>query len=133
MSLGQYRKDRRPGNRPMTLQQRLRVFDSKELVCVPCSVWASLGNMPVSSIAIGCEYNHAKSGNIRIGHDDGFSACQWHHKAYPLQGWSARRMREYFGPSLMDGSDLFHKTYGTDAELIELQNAILARVHGEAP
>lgn len=131
--LGQYRKNRRPGNRPMTLDQRLRVFDCKELVCIPCSVWASLGYMPFTSIAIGCEYNHAKSGNIRIGHDDGFSACQWHHKGYPLQGWSARRMRAYFGPSPMDGSDLFLKTYGADAELIELQNAILAMVHGEAP
>jgi hypothetical protein len=34
-------------------------------------------------------------------------------------------MREHFGPSLMDGSRLFHATYGSDDELIALQSEIL--------
>lgn len=125
----QYRANRRPGNRPMTQDQRLRVFDSKELVCVACAMWAATGGMPNDHIMLGCEYNHAKSGNIRIGHDAGYGLCQWHHQRHPLTGWSARAMRAHFGPSLMDGSALFHATYGTDDDLIALQNAILSAVH----
>ena len=34
-------------------------------------------------------------------------------------------MRAHFGPSLMDGSRLFHDTYGSDDELIALQTDIL--------
>lgn len=130
--LAPYRKDRRPGNRPMTLDQRLRVFDCKELVCVACAVWAGQGHMPEKSIQMGCEYNHTKSGNIRVGHEAGYALCQWHHKGMPLQLWGTKRTRAHYGPSLLDGSALFHKTYGSDEELIELQNAILAAVHGEA-
>lgn len=127
-----YRANRRPGNRPMTLPQRLRVFDSKELVCVACAVWAGTGAMPTDHIQIGCEYNHIKVGNLRVSHDDGYALCQWHHKAVPLQLWGAKKMRAHYGPSLLDGSALFHATYGTDQQLIELQNAILASVHGPA-
>lgn len=128
--LAPFRKHRRPGNRPMTLDQRLRVFDAKELACVACSVWAGAGQMPDGHIETACEYNHAKSGNIRIGHEAGFALCQWHHRGVPRQMWGAKRTRAHYGPSLMDGSDLFHRTYGSDEELIALQNAILAAVHG---
>ena len=128
--LGRFRKNRRPGNRPMTMAERLRVFDCKELVCIPCSVWAGSGAMPHDHIMLANEYDHSKSGNIRRGHEFGFASCQWHHRRIPLQGWSTRRMRAHFGPSLLDGSALFHDTYGSDDALIALQNAILSAVTG---
>lgn len=81
--------------------------------------------MPESHVMQGGDYDHKKSGNIRRGHAFGFCACKWHHLGHPGEGWLADQMRLHFGPSLMDGSRLFHDTYGSDDELIELQTEIL--------
>lgn len=120
-----YRKKRRPGNRPMTKDELSRVLDAKELQCIPCLVWARAGNMPIEDVANLCQYDHKKSGNIRRGHKFGFANCDWHHEGIPGSGWNTPSMRRYFGPSLMDGSALFRRTYGTNDELIALQNEIL--------
>ena len=41
------------------------------------------------------------------------------------EGWTVARLRDRYGVSLNDGSTLFHDTYGTDDELIEIQTAYL--------
>lgn len=124
-----FRKHRRPGNRPMTPTEAARVVEAKTTACIPCLVWARMGRMPMAHVATCCGYDHSKSGNIRRGHDKGFGSCNWHHQALVDDGWTHAAMREHFGPSLMDGSRLFHDTYGSDDELIALQDEIL---RGEA-
>jgi hypothetical protein len=109
----------------MTAQESERVMESKQLQCIPCLVWARAGNMPLEHVANLCAYDHKKSGNIRRGHKFGFASCDWHHQGYPSNGWNTPSMRRYFGPSLMDGSKTFAQTYGSDDELIALQNEIL--------
>lgn len=122
-----FRNNRRPGNRAMTAEERERVLAAKEGPCIPCLVWALAGKMPLSDVMrFTNEYNHCKSGNIRIGHAAGFAGCQWHHQGRVSTGWNHAHMRAHFGPSLMDGSRLFHSTYGTDDELIALQDEVLA-------
>lgn len=120
-----FRRNRRPGNRPMTTAESERVIAAKTLKCIPCLVWARRGNMPFEHVATCCGYDHKKSGNIRRGHALGFGSCDWHHQGLVGDGWTHKRMREHFGPSLMDGSALFARTYGTDNELIELQTQLL--------
>jgi hypothetical protein len=121
-----YRRKRRPGNRAMTLAESARVEAAKTLCCVACYVWAvRLGRMPVEDIAVLSAYDHKKSGNIRRGHRYGFANCDWHHQAIPGDGWNHAHMRAHFGPSLMDGSRLFHDTYGSDDDLIALQDQLL--------
>lgn len=130
-----FRKHRRPGNRPMTAAEATRVTEAKFLACIPCLVWARSGRMPMEHVASCCQYDHSKSGNIRRGHDKGFASCDWHHQRRIGDGWTFQRMREHFGPSLLDGSRLFHDTYGSDDDLIALQDELLGlpiQVQGEA-
>ena len=129
-----FRKKRRPGNRPMTAEESARVMQAKETVCVPCYVWARNGNMPLSDVARISQYDHSKSGNIRRGHGKGFASCLWHHQGRLEQPdcWTHAAMRAHFGPSLMDGSRLFHETYGSDDELIALQDELLGIPSEEA-
>ena len=123
-----FRKHRRPGNRAMTAQESARVTAAKfDHYCIPCLVWARAGNMPLEHVARVCQYDHSKRGNIRRGHDKGFASCLWHHQGRieKPEHWTHKTMRAHFGPSLMDGSRLFRETYGTDDELIALQDEVL--------
>jgi hypothetical protein len=120
-----FRSKRRPGNRAMTKAEASVVMDAKEAKCIACLVWAEKGNMPFEDVAVCCDWNHAKSGNIRRGHDKGYAGCLWHHRGRVGDGWNHAHMRRHFGPSLMDGSRLFHETYGSDDYLIERQKQLL--------
>lgn len=59
----------------------------------------------------------------------GVRLCDWHEDGTPDPGETPPRMRMLYGPSLMDGSKSFRAAYGTDAELLELQEQML---RGEA-
>lgn len=109
-----------------TKAEAARIVDSKEGPCIPCVVWAALGNMDAADIADGGDYDHKKSGNVRRGHAAGFCSCGWHHRGLVGEGWTRDGMRNHFGPSLTDGSRLFHNTYGSDDHLIALQTALLS-------
>lgn len=78
------------------------------------------------------EIHHHLSGGRRIGHHATVSLCLWHHRGEPLReyGYNTRKAtREVYGPSVADGSKLFEPVFGTDAEMLAMQNAVLA---GEA-
>ena len=120
-----FRRKRRPGNRAMTPDEAARVVAAKEGPCVACYLRAREWGMDPGRIAVGGDYNHCKSGNIRRGHAAGYCLCDWHHRHHPVQGVSHASMRDVWGPSLMDGSRLFHETYGSDDELIALQTEII--------
>lgn len=112
--------------KPPTKAESERMRDAKESVCIPCLVWASAGNMPLEHVAVESDYDHSKSGNKRRGHAYGFASCLWHHRGRVSEGWTHAQLRAYFGPSLMDGSRLFREVYGSDDDLIRLQNEILS-------
>lgn len=120
------RKHRRLGNLPPTPAEAARIVAAKEGPCVACLVRFDNKEMAWRYIESGCDYNHAKSGNIRRGHAYGFALCIWHHRGHPMQNLSIEGTRKVYGPSLMDGSALFHRTYGSDDDLIELQTKELA-------
>lgn len=72
------------------------------------------------------ERNHILSGNKRIGHMATYSLCLWHHQGEPKDGMTKKEMCQEFGPSLKyPGSKPFHAAFGSDAELLALQNALL--------
>lgn len=127
------RRNRRPGNRPMTPAQVEMVSTAKITACIPCLVWAEAGNMPLSDVVRYCDWNHCKSGNVRRGHDDGYASCLWHHRGVAPDLVSKEIQRAKYGPSLMDGSRLFRECYGSDDELIQKQREVLGRpneLHG---
>lgn len=55
----------------------------------------------------------------------GLRLCHWHEDGTTDEGETPPRMRMLYGPSLMDGSKTFRNHYGTDAELLELQERML--------
>jgi len=109
---------------PPTAAEGARIEVSKVGPCMACLSLVTQQLLQPRLVVYGCDYNHAKSGNIRRGHSFGYALCIWHHRRHPLGRNSFATMREVYGPSLMDGSRLFQETYGTDDELIEQQTVV---------
>lgn len=109
---------------PPTAAERARIEASKVGPCMACLALVTQQLLEPSLVVYGCDYNHAKSGNVRRGHAYGFALCTWHHRRHPIGGNIFATMREIYGPSLMDGSRVFHETYGTDDELIAQQTLV---------
>lgn len=89
----------------------------KEGPCLACFIHDG-------SIRNGCDAHHLLSGGRRIGHLATIGLCEWHHRGMADPDAWLVNVRHNFGPSLMDGSKLFHAAYGSDAELLELQKRI---------
>ena len=107
-------------------EESARIVAVKVGPCVACMVRHQQGEWPHSYLPmLGCDYHHLLSGGRRIGHMAGIGLCAWHHRAVPDWGCSPAEMRLAYGPSLMDGSRLFREAYGSDEELMELQDELL--------
>jgi hypothetical protein len=109
------------GGKHITAAQAERFGQIKAGRCVAC--WRK------GIVTIGCDAHHLLSGGRRIGHEASVALCRWHHMAHPFDGVTHGQMRFQYGPTLMDGSKVFRAAYGTDAELLELQEQML---RGEA-
>jgi hypothetical protein len=117
----------------MTVADSAYVEACKTWECVACSIREKSEDCPPFFVPfMGCDFHHFKSGNVRIGHLWGVGLCAWHHRGIGIEGWTPAAMRRHFGPSLMDGSQTFHKAYGYDPDLLEAQDAILA-LYGATP
>lgn len=102
-----------------TKTEAARFDRMKELgLCVACYQRGERRFQPI-------DIHHLLSGNRRIGHMATVSLCGWHHRGIPPFGWGDAEALADLGPSLANGSKPFRATFGTDAELLEIQNAIL--------
>ena len=110
---------------PPTKEEAARIELAKVGPCMACLALVEQRLLAPWQVVYGCDYNHAKSGNLRRGHAYGYALCKWHHMRHPREGNTFATMRETYGPSLMDGSRVFHETYGTDDELIAQQTAVI--------
>lgn len=75
------------------------------------------------------ELHHLLSGNKRIGHLATVSLCIYHHRGlFESGGGSLADAKAVYGPSLAHGSKPFRAEFGTDKELLDLQNALLGEM-----
>lgn len=109
---------------PPTKEEAARIEQAKTGPCMACLALVEQQLLEPSLVVYGCDYNHAKSGNVRRGHAFGYALCKWHHMRYPMEGNTFATMRQIYGPSLLDGSRTFRETYGSDDELIANQTYI---------
>lgn len=110
-----------------TMAESARIVLVKQLGCICCMLNRAQG-MPTAFFGP-CEAHHLLSGGRRRGHDATIGLCQWHHRAVrPYEALTERKTIERFGPSVATGSKPFHAMYGTDDELLEFQDALLAQV-----
>lgn len=130
--------------KPPTKAERRRMERIVELGCVACRK-DGIGPLKLPP----CEVHHLLDGGVRRGHGFTIGLCAWHHRGKPLDipGLASRVAyflgkagskhpavttilehghTQMFGPSLANGSRPFHERYGSDDELLEYQNTILA-------
>lgn len=105
-----------------TKREAERIVACKEGPCCACHVWEQKTGR---SIHGGNDFHHMKSGNLRRGHRFGIGLCAWHHRMVPLDGYRTTEMSAYYGPSLMEGGKAFRQAYGTDEELLALQDQLI--------
>lgn len=105
-----------------TEAQQWRFVLMKEIGCVPCWMRGFQNVEP--------EIHHLLSGGIRRGHDETVALCQWHHKAWPIANRSHAWCRRHLGPSLLESPEQFRFEFGSDDDLLELQNKFLAAASG---
>ncbi|MBN4969363.1 hypothetical protein JY439_02655 [Stenotrophomonas maltophilia] len=108
---------------PPTKAEAARIELAKTGPCMACLVRYAQGLMAKRHVIYGCEYNHAKSGNIRRGHFFGYALCQWHHQRYRSEHMTQKQMVARWGPPL-HWSKRFHETFGSDDDLIAQQTYI---------
>lgn len=92
-----------------TAEEAAWIVAVKEGDCVACGIVGP------------CDAHHLLSGGRRRGHLFTVGLCAWCHRGVPDDGYTAKQMRDTYGPSLMDGSKTFHEYYGSDDELYERQ------------
>lgn len=109
---------------PPTKEEGAQIELAKTGPCMACLALQMQDLLEPELVVYGCDYNHAKSGNLRRGHAFGYALCKWHHMRHPMEGNTFATMRQIYGPSLMDGSRTFHETYGSDDELIANQTYV---------
>lgn len=110
-----------------TAAESWRLVTVKALGCICCRLNREMG-MATAYVGAG-DAHHLLSGGRRRGHMATIGLCKWHHQAEPpYPGMGEREAIERFGPSAATGSKPFHAMYGSDDELLEFQNALLALV-----
>lgn len=116
----------KPGRKvKATADESQRMETVKWLGCIFCKLNPLLG-LKVASTGP-CDAHHELSGGRRIGHLATIGGCLWHHRGQPpVAGMSQDAAIARYGPSVATGSKPLHAMYGSDAELLEFQNALLA-------
>ena len=100
-----------------TAAERARFRRLQEIGCLCCRIAHDFHFSP-------CEIHHLLSGGIARGHRYTLGLCPWHHRGVP-PGDSPEWARHTLGPSLMDGSRTFHAHYGSDEELLRVQDGLI--------
>ena len=104
-----------------TKAEQARFAKMKDMgICMACYQIGIKGNQYI-------EIHHLLSGNKRIGHMATVSLCVWHHRGLYQSGHGHDKdsMTEHLGASLAHGSKPFHAEFGSDAELLAMQNEML--------
>jgi hypothetical protein len=110
--------------RTPTKAEAKRLHEVTHRECIACTLNRGWSLAP--AYAGGCDAHHLLSGGRRRGHDATIGLCPWHHRGVrPSDCPSDAVARDLYGPSLAHESKAFHATYGSDDELLALQNKML--------
>ena len=104
-----------------TKAEQARFDKMKDMgACMACKQQNWKGWQPI-------EIHHLLSGNKRRGHIFTVSLCSWHHRGVYQSGHGhdKQTLTKLLGASLANGSKPFHAEFGSDDELLAMQNEIL--------
>jgi hypothetical protein len=107
-----------------TKAQRKRLHDVTHAQCIACTLNRGWSLQP--AYVDGCDAHHLLSGGRRRGHSATVGLCPWHHRHVRPAGCPSDKVaRDLYGPSLAHESKAFHERYGSDDELLAMQDRIL--------
>lgn len=69
---------------------------------------------------------HVVEGKKRLGHSWTYGACEWHHLGIPPDGYDDYKAERILGPSLAWDKKKYIDRYGSERQLVELQDVVLA-------
>lgn len=75
------------------------------------------------------EVHHIVEGQTRLGHAYSYSMCEYHHRGMLHEGLSRQEHIGMIGPSLAYGSKPFVEFFGTQGNLLRLQDIMLDSFH----
>ncbi|UHQ21911.1 Ref family protein [Lysobacter sp. 5GHs7-4] len=92
----------------------------REIGCVCCRINGIVRLPEIHHMTVG-----GKHGQKRLGHDFTFGLCAWHHRG--VNAWGREGCGRFaYGPSFALEPTAFRKIFGTQEELLEFQNLLLA-------
>ena len=99
------------------LERERRFYVMQRIGCIPCRRRGNYGQpADVHHPNLG---GHA--GQVRLGDDINYSACEWHHRGQPLPNTTADACRARLGPSRAKESNAYREEFGTEEELLAEQ------------
>jgi len=72
-----------------------------------------------------CDVHHVLSGGRRIGDHATVGMSPWHHRGMPWDGKTEGQMEDFLGPSMAKSPGKFKEKFGTQQELLEIQDYVL--------
>lgn len=110
-----------------TTKDVLRWSAMREIGCIACIVNSWFGHDGFWKCPMNIEMHHLLSGGRRIGHQATVALCHWHHQAkrFPDPARGYKEQATLYGPSLEREPRLFHEIYGSDEEILAMQNELL--------
>jgi len=112
------------GGKPRNKAEQERFDAMTNIACLACQQ-LGLTTSDIEGVTVLPTRHHLLSGGRRIGHMATVCLCRWHHLGDLIFGCTTSEMTETYGPSLAKGSVPFHRRFGTDAELLTIQNDLL--------
>ena len=78
-----------------------------------------------------CTIQHVVDGRRRLGHMFTYGASQWHHQGFTRDHMTQAEMTEHFGPSLALNPRQYHDEFGSEQQLVALQNRVIEVFHDD--
>ena len=104
-----------------TRAESKRMDGIKELcICMACRQ----RGLSVSYVEVHHLNLDGKAGQKRLGHRYTIGLCPWHHRGV-TNGLRADVMQSMLGPSLANGSKPFRAEFGSDMELLAVQDRLI--------
>lgn len=96
-----------------------RFIEIQERGCVPCFLEARLQGR--EWVPQPCDMHHVNQSD----HQQTYGNCPWHHRGVPHSWSNSWEMKQYFGPSMAIEPKKYRQRYGSEVELLALQNKML--------
>lgn len=102
-----------------TKAEQDRIDKFRWIGCVVSHVFLGIRDVPY-------DVHHLVEGGKRMGHAFTIPLHPWFHRGVPPEGMDVIETTAFYGPSLALNPKQFRERFGTDRELLDVTNALIA-------